>query len=76
MTVHRQIKFRAEETNYKVYGLLHYVLHAETWTMTQADKNKLEAFEIWIRRGWRKSVGRIQRRMRKFYVWFKRTGRY
>ena len=36
---------------------------AETWTLTQTDRRRLEAFEMWI---WKRSAGLIKLLMRKF----------
>jgi len=41
---------------------------AETWTLMQAGRSRLEVFEMWIGEGWRKSVGRTRRQVRKFYT--------
>jgi len=47
-TVLRQIKFGAKKQIMKclVWSVALYA--AETWTLMQADRSKLEAFEMWI----------------------------
>ena len=43
-TVHGEIKCGTEEVNYKVSGFGLALYAAETWTLMQADRSKLEAF--------------------------------
>jgi len=42
----------------------------------QADRSRLEAFEMWIWRGWRKSSGRTRRQMVHENTWSKKIERF
>jgi len=41
---------------------------AETWTLTEIDRRRLEAFEMWCgyREEWKRSAGLIKLLMKKF----------
>ena len=47
-----------------VWSVALYV--AEAWTLTQTDRRRLEAFEMWIWRRMEKKAGLIKLLMRKF----------